>query len=73
MYKETLRLWPPIPEIARAVDDYIEVDGHEIPKETWLQISSYVCARQDSYFKDSKKFWPERFVIDEKSGEYCYP
>ena len=74
VYKETLRLWPAIPEVARGVDiPDLNVQGYHIPRETWIQVSTYVNARQAKYFPDSDKFMPERFLIEEKSGEYVYP
>jgi cholesterol 24(S)-hydroxylase len=38
VYKETLRLWPPIPEIARQIDQDYELETHKIPINTWLQV-----------------------------------
>lgn len=73
VYKETLRLWPPIPEIARQIDDHFSVKGYTVPKNTWLQVSSYVSARQEHYFLDSEKFNPDRFIFNESSGQYTYP
>ena len=61
MYKETLRLWPPIPEIARLVKHEIKINGHKIPEDSWLQVSTYVSARQEEYFDDPFQFKPERF------------
>ncbi len=61
MYKETLRLWPPIPEIARLVSHEIKINEHIIPAGSWLQVSTYVSGRQDEYFDDPFQFKPERF------------
>ncbi len=69
VYKETLRLWPPIPEIARRVDQNFEVNSFDIPIDSWLQVSTYVSARQDNYFPNSEKFLPERFLINNKTDE----
>ncbi len=38
VYKETLRLWPPIPEIGRCISREIQINGHRIPKDTWVQV-----------------------------------
>lgn len=38
VYKETLRLWPAIPEIARGVDADLNIEGYQIPQNTWVQV-----------------------------------
>ena len=44
VYKETLRLWPPIPEIARLVKKGgFKIDGYEIPVDSWLQVNLFIC------------------------------
>ncbi len=70
VYKETLRLWPPIPEIARLVDTDLSVEGYKVPKNTWIEVSTYVSARQNQYFPSPNEFKPERFFVEEKSGNY---
>lgn len=30
-------------------------------------------ARQDKYFPEPKEFRPERFMVEEKSGQYTHP
>lgn len=65
VYKETLRLWPPIPEIGREIkedeDAGLEINGFKVPAGSWLQVSSYISARNEKFFKDSYEFKPERF------------
>lgn len=93
MYKETLRLWPAIPEIARGVDADLNIEGYQIPQNTWVQViidkleldlyvfliifyclkvSTYVNARQEKYFPEPEDFRPERFMVEEKSGQYTH-
>lgn len=38
VYRETLRLWPPIPEIARLVKQNIKIQNYDIPQDSWLQV-----------------------------------
>ena len=42
VYKETLRLWPPIPEIARLIDADFNVEGLKVPEKTWLQVTVHI-------------------------------
>lgn len=39
VYKETLRLWPPIPEIARLADKDFTINNHFIPKGSWVEVN----------------------------------
>nr|ATW72322.1 cytochrome p450 CYP3049F2 [Brachionus calyciflorus] len=64
VYKETLRMWPPIPEIARISDKEIEINGLKIPPKTWIQVSTYVSGRYEEYFEEPEKFLPERFLFN---------
>lgn len=74
VYKETLRLWPPIPEIARGVDKKCQIEGYNIPVNTWVQVSTYVSARQEDYFSNPREFIPERFNSDQSQNikNYTY-
>ena len=75
MYKEVLRLWPPIPEIARLVDKEMQLNGYEIPKGAWLQVSTYVSGRCSEYFENPEEFMPERFMTGSfkpKINNYTY-
>ena len=38
VYKETLRLWPPIPEIARQVNCEFFANGIKLPLKSWVQV-----------------------------------
>ena len=58
-YKETLRLYPPIPEIARFSRKNFKINDIEIPKNSWIQMSTYVSGR--NYFDEPYEFRPERF------------
>jgi|LakMenEpi03Aug12_release.lakeMendotaPanAssembly.Ray.scaffolds.fasta_scaffold6155876_1 cytochrome P450 len=41
-YKEILRLYPPIPEIGRALDYDMNINGYLIPKGTWVQVHFFL-------------------------------
>jgi cytochrome P450 len=38
VYKEALRLWPPIPEIGRTLESDMNINGYHVPKGTWVQV-----------------------------------
>jgi cytochrome P450 len=75
VYKEVLRLWPPIPEIARLVTKKIQINGFDIPVGAWIMVSSYASGRCEEYFDAPFEFEPERFKLDEgksKISNYTY-
>ncbi len=67
VFKEALRLWPPVPFFTRFCDQEWEIEGLRIPKNTPLHMSSYANARLEKYFKDAYEFKPERFIKDKES------
>jgi cytochrome P450 len=67
VFKEALRLWPPVSFLSRVCKQKWEIDGYEIPKGTILYMSSYANARLEKYFKDAYEFKPERFIKDKES------
>ncbi len=66
-YKETLRLYPPIPEIARFTRKSFKINDIEIPKNSWIQVSTYVSGR--NYFDKPQEFRPERFSSSDEEKE----
>ena len=38
IFKETLRMWPPIPELDRMCAKPFQIEGYDIPIGTWLKI-----------------------------------
>ncbi len=72
IFKEALRLWPPVSFLSRVCTQKWEIDGYEIPKDTLLHMSSFANARLEKYFKDAHEFKPERFVKDKGSPDSGY-
>ncbi|XP_047350852.1 probable cytochrome P450 4aa1 isoform X3 [Vespa velutina] len=73
--KETLRLYPAIPVIARCLTEDIKIDGRIIPTGTSVLISPYLTHRIPRYYLDPESFKPERFDpqnSDEKLHPYAY-
>ena len=62
VYKETLRMWPPVSTLMRTVDEDCELCGYSIPKGTSIMISPFTSGRNEKYFKNANKFQPERFM-----------
>lgn len=60
--KETLRLYPPIPVIARNIDEDITIGKQIIPKGTVSIVMIYFLHRHPRFFENPDAFMPERFL-----------
>ncbi|XP_026398375.1 cytochrome P450 71B13-like [Papaver somniferum] len=59
--KETLRLHPTLPLLARESIKYSKIDGYDIYPKTWVLINTWALARNPKYWKNPEEFLPERF------------
>ena len=70
---ETLRLYPPIWLIARAVSREVVIGGQAIPAGTGILISPFTLHRHREFWHDPESFSPDRFSVDAKKPEpYSY-
>lgn len=65
VFKETLRLWPPAPELIRTADEDFYINNYKIPKGTQLNLSPYFCGRNEKFFPNPTDFKPERFLNED--------
>ncbi|XP_065214566.1 cytochrome P450 4C1-like [Planococcus citri] len=72
--KESMRLYSPVPFISRKIDEDVELpSGYVLPGGSYAHISIFLTHRNDKYFKEPKKFIPERFEErDNKRNPYAY-
>ncbi|KAM8931001.1 cytochrome P450 4B1-like [Pelodytes ibericus] len=69
--KETMRLYPPVPGIARELDKPITFsDGRRLPKGTNILLSIYLINRCDSIWDNPEVFNPLRFSSDNSSKRH---
>jgi cytochrome P450 len=61
--KETLRLYPSAYAVfmRQALTD-VEIAGYTLPKDSLVQIFSYVCQRDPRWFPEPERFDPDRFL-----------
>ncbi|XP_044750329.1 uncharacterized protein LOC123310752 [Coccinella septempunctata] len=70
--KESLRLYTPIPFIARKVEEDVYYDGKLIPEGTTIIIVMYSLHRNPEWFPEPEKFNPERFDSNSKIPPFAY-
>lgn len=70
--KESMRLYPPVPFIAREIHKDSVYNGNIIPKGTFILLYIYGIQRSPKYFKDPEKFIPERFENFNLKNQYIY-
>ncbi|KAF8763959.1 Cytochrome P450 4V2 like protein [Argiope bruennichi] len=66
--KETMRLYPPVPIIAREIRNDIQYGKYTIPKDSTCVVYAYVLHRDPDVFPDPERFDPERFTPENSAG-----
>ncbi|EPB71359.1 hypothetical protein ANCCEY_09544 [Ancylostoma ceylanicum] len=70
--KETLRLYPSVPLIARQVAEDIKIKDHILPAGTGVVLIPSMVHRDPNYWDDPEVFRPERFIESELKHPYAY-
>lgn len=73
--KESLRLFPSVPYIARRFVEETTIHGWTFPKNVNIGISPYLMGRDPKSFPDPLTFKPERFDVEttvEKINPFAY-
>lgn len=70
--KETLRLYPSVPMIARKLGESITVASHKLPAGSNILIFPYATHRIEKIYPDPEKFDPSRFESGEVESRHPY-
>lgn len=70
--KESLRLYPAVPNITRYISEDFELGGYKIPTGASLSVQIYALHRNEDYFPDPNIYKPERFQMDESIGRHAF-
>ncbi|AET00731.1 putative premnaspirodiene oxygenase [Medicago truncatula] len=60
--KETLRVHPPNPVFPRECIETCEINGYTIPAGTQVFVNAWAIGRDQKYWIEGEKFYPERFL-----------
>jgi cytochrome P450 len=71
--KESLRLRPVVPVVARRLRAGVELEGHRIPAGSVLMVSVHLLHRDPRLYEDPDEFRPERFLEGEEEGGVWIP
>jgi len=71
--KETLRVRPVVPVVARHLAEAIELDGYVIPAGSTLMVSIYLVHNDEETYPDPTAFKPERFLGGTPEGAAWIP
>ncbi|XP_044883777.1 cytochrome P450 4B1-like isoform X2 [Mauremys mutica] len=71
--KETLRLYPPVPVVARELSAPVTfVDGRTLPKGSLVSLNIYGLHRNPTVWHDPEVFDPLRFSPENSAGRHSY-
>ncbi|XP_068632684.1 cytochrome P450 4C1-like [Battus philenor] len=70
--KESMRLYPSVPFIARFTTEDVKLSGYLVPAGTQCQIHIYDIHRREDYYPEPEKFIPERFTIQNSVKRHPY-
>ncbi|MDZ8082484.1 MAG: cytochrome P450 [Nostoc sp. DcaGUA01] len=60
--KETMRVFPPVYNMARKAAQDCEIGGYQVPQDCTIIMSQWVMHRNPRYFEDPEVFKPERWA-----------
>ncbi|XP_053204179.1 cytochrome P450 4V2-like [Panonychus citri] len=61
--KESMRLYPPIPLIARELDEPMEINSYYLPKGTTVGVNIFSIQRDPRIYPNPTQYDPERFDL----------
>lgn len=69
VFRETLRLYPPITFIPRVAAEETTIGGKRIKKGTMIMVSPWVTHRNESVWHNADRFDPDRFSRDDENAD----
>ena len=72
VFKEALRLYPPVPIIPRMAYEEFTLGGYAVAPGTVILICPWVTHRDDRFFAEAERFRPERWLDGPDPQRYSY-
>ena len=74
VFQESMRLYPPLPFIARSALKADRLGGYDIPPKATILISQFVTHRHPAFWDNPERFNPERFTPEavHQRPHLCY-
>jgi cytochrome P450 len=70
--EETLRLYPPVPLLARAASAPLEIGGHHVPRGGLVLAVPWLLHRNPRLWEEPDRFAPERFLHGQRPPRHAY-
>jgi cytochrome P450 len=71
--KETLRMRPILPLVARVIKQPIEISGYTLPRNATIAPNIYLSHYREATWGDPERFRPERFIGEQPEGSAWLP
>ncbi len=68
VFKEALRLMPPVPMFLRDARDGLDLGGYRLPPGSVMVLSPYITHRRADLWPDPERFDPERFTPEAEAS-----
>ncbi|MDW8283582.1 MAG: cytochrome P450 [Myxococcales bacterium] len=72
VFKEALRLYPPVPLFSREAISDVTVGGHRLPCGTFVFLSPFATQRRPDLWSDPERFDPDRFLPEQEERRHRY-
>ncbi|XP_030829781.1 cholesterol 24-hydroxylase [Strongylocentrotus purpuratus] len=72
VFKETMRLNPPVSGLSRVLASDVQSCGYVIPKGTTIMFMTYVTSRLEEFFDDPLLFNPDRFIPTDETPRHFF-
>ena len=72
--KETLRLYPPVPMIARKLNDDVKLKSgnYTVPRDTTVVIGTFATHRREDLYENATNFDPDNFLPENVAKRHYY-
>ena len=70
LFKESIRLYPPVPISPRGVVRDCNISNYALKKNSIIAVSPLLIHRDNRYWENPNDFFPERFLTKSDEGAY---